>query len=212
MWLAVLGLALVEPASDTRLEAFVEACVPHRRDVDRAAEALAAAGWVRVGEDDHPELAATMAVGRRELAGDPDFQPTLSYSFWRRELEGRPIHVVLNRVDLVLQAEDEDSDGDGEIQEWEKADTLTLLGCGLWDFDAPAPVPEAAVTAWAGAEPVQRIASPGGMSGATWNVHARLPGTGEVHVGWLPEGADAARTGFTGVAISMTSAPEDDAD
>lgn len=212
MWLAMMSLALAQPAADPRLDLFVQACVPHRQDLVRAAAALEAGGWVRVDETDHPELASSLGTARRELLSDPEFQPAMAYSFWRRELDGRPVHVVLNRLDLVLRAEDEDLDGDGEIQSWEKADTLTFLGCGLWDFEAVSAVPDAAVTAWAGAGPVQSVVSPGGMSGGTWNVHQRLPGTGEIHVGWIPDGPDADRLGFTGVAISMTSAPEEDAD
>lgn len=203
MGLAILGLALSQPATDARWDAFVEACVPHRRDIVRAAGALAAAGWIEVPEDDHPELAASAARARAAL-DDPAYPMEVRSSYWRRGLEGRPLYVVLSRVDMTLNSGPDDDAGLG------RSNTFALLGCGLWDFDAPGPVAEAAVTACAGAEPVQRIVSPGGLTGGTWNVHARLPGTGEIHVGWIPEGPDAADTGFSGVAITMTSAPERD--
>lgn len=196
---------------DARLEAFKAVCAtPARRDYDRAVAAVDAAGWVRVAEDDHPELAASLAKARAE-ADDPELPMTLDAVAWRREVEGRRLYVVMNRVTAVLRAEDEDEDGDGVIQPWERRDVMTFLGCGVWDFDAAAPVHPGLMTAWTGALAVQTLDQPGVLEGGTWNVHEMMPGTGEVKLGFIPEGSPlAAMTGFSGVAVTMTTAPEPD--
>ena len=72
-WISALALAaaatdIPPPPADPRLEAFKAACVPHRQDLAKAAEALAADGWVRVADDDHPQLAAAMAVAIMEAS------------------------------------------------------------------------------------------------------------------------------------------------
>lgn len=208
--LAVLLTAAVladvpRPATDVRIEAFTAACVPHRQDNMRAAEALARDGWTPVGDDDHPELDATMARVRAE-ADDPEYPMEMAYSAWRREMGGRRLYVVLSRVDATI-GRTEDSDGDGVIQEWEKATDFSMLGCGVWDFDATAPVDPALMTAWAGAEPVQVVDQPGVISGGTWNVHEALPGSAEVHMGFMPEGSVWP---MSGVSITMSSVPIDE--
>lgn len=200
--LSVLALQAAPPATDPRIEAFRSGCLPHTRDIVRAAEALAMDGWTQAPDDDHPELAASMAMVRAETE-NPEFEMELSYSIWRREVAERTLYIVLSRVDTVV-GQTEDVDGDGTIQDWEKADEFTLLGCGLWDFDATTPIDPALVNAWLEREPVQVIDQPGIISGGTWNVFGLIPGTGEIHVGHLPEGTSWP---FTGVSISMTSAP-----
>lgn len=199
---AVAGIA-----PDARLDAFRAACVPHRRDLERAAEALAADGWARVGDDDHPSLEQAMTRARAE-AVDPDLNMTATFSTWARDFGGRRFHVVLNRVDAVI-GETRDEDGDGIIEDWERARTLTFLGCGLWDFDAEAAIHPGLITAWAGGLPVASVDRPGEIEGGTWNVHAMLPGTGEVKASFIPPGSPhVAMTGFSGLAITLTSAPE----
>lgn len=193
---------------DARLDAFREACVPHRRDLERAAEALAEGGWTRVADDDHPELAASLGKAKAG-AVDPDLNMTFDYSAWARTVGEARFHVVLTRVEAVLREADHDEDGDGEIQPWERRDVLTFLGCGLWDFDATEPVHPGLMTAWAGAVAVRTVDQPGVIEGGTWNVHAFLPGTGEVHLGFIPEDSPVvAHTGFSGLSITMSSAPE----
>lgn len=199
---AAAVLQLTTPAADPRIEAFRTACLPHNRDNERAAAALAANGWAEAPEDDHPELAASVAMVREDAA-DPEYPMELTYSIWRREIEGRRLYIVLNRVHSVM-GKTEDSDGDGVIQSWETASDLTLLGCGVWDFDESSPIDPARVTAWLEREPVQIIDQPGVISGGTWNVFGLIAGTGEIHVGHLPEGTSWP---FTGVSITMTSAP-----
>lgn len=206
LYLAAL-LTLGQPQiADPRLADFVALCIPHRQDLDAAARALGEAGWVQVADADHPELETTLARARAE-AVDPEMDMTMTFTVWRSASPGVGRYIVLNRIDAVL-GETRDLDDDGILQEWEKADDFTMLGCGLWDFDAEAPIERAVVTDWAGAEPVQHFDQPGNIVGGTWNVHERMPGTGEVHVGYIPEGSSMfAQTGFSGVSISMSSAP-----
>jgi hypothetical protein len=209
-WISALALgatALPPPPTDLRLEAFKAACVPHRQDLARAAEALAADGWERVADDDHPRLAVAMARARAE-AVDPELRMTVDFSVWGRTRDGRRLHVVLNRVDAVI-GQTRDVDGDGVIQSWERAHRFVRLGCGLWDFEATGPIDHAAMDAWAGAGPVQFIDAPGQIAGGTWNV----PGTGEVHMGFVPEGGGMEiAPGYSGLSITMSSAPLEDPD
>ena len=196
------------PPTDLRLEAFRAACVPHRRDIEATAVMMAADGWAIVPDDDHPELMATMGKARAE-AVDLELQMTADFTIWARAFGDRKFHVVLNRIHAVLR-EEKDDDGDGEIQEWEERDEMTLLGCGLWDFDTAERIPPAAVDAWVGTPAVETFDLPGEMIGGTWNLYHMLPGTADVKVGFIPEGSDfEARTGFSGVAITMSSAPLD---
>lgn len=216
-WISALALAaaatdIPPPPADPRLEAFKAACVPHRQDLAKAAEALAADGWTRVADDDHPQLAAAMAVAR-ERGEDAELQMTTDYSVWGRTRDGLRLHVVLSRMDAVI-GETEDSDGDGVLQDWEKARPWVMLGCGLWDFEATGQIDHAAMNAWVGAGPVQVIDAPGQISGGTWNVFEIMPGTAEVHMGFIPPGGGMGiAPGFWGLSITMSSAlPEDPAE
>lgn len=209
---AAMGLAqaaAMSPATtgDLALDTFRAACVPHRQDYAAMNAALAQSGWVRVQETDHPELAAVQAVVRAEMA-DPDMpETTLDQSIWAQTIRGRRLHVVTSRMDAMI-GETRDDDGDGVIQEWERAHSFRRVDCGLWDFDAAEPVAPGAMTAWTASLPVQSFDLPGQLIGGTWNVHAIMPGTGEVHVGFIPEGSPfAARLGFTGLSITQSSVP-----
>ncbi len=205
---ALALLATPDPApTDFRVDAFTAACIPNRQDQARMAQALAADGWVQVADDDHPELATTMATARAGMV-DPEIKMTGEVSVWGRTIETRRLYVVLTRISAVL-SETEDSDGDGVIQEWEQENIFEQVGCGLWDFDASAPIDLAAMTAWAGSEPVQVVDAPGLVWGGTWNVYDKLPGTGEIHMGFIPEDSPTAATAFSGASISMSSAPLD---
>lgn len=213
-WISALALAaaatdIPPPPADPRLEAFKAACVPHRQDLAKAAEALASDGWARVADDDHPQLAAAMAIAR-ERGEDAELQMTTDYSVWGRTRDGLRLHVVLSRMDAVI-GETEDSDGDGVLQDWEKARPWVMLGCGLWDFEATGQIDHAAMNAWVGAGPVQVIDAPGQISGGTWNVFEIMPGTAEVHMGFIPPGGGMGiAPGFWGLSITMSSAlPED---
>ncbi|MDP3802137.1 hypothetical protein [Brevundimonas sp.] len=215
-WISVLALAagadLPPPPTDPRLEAFKAACVPHRQDMAKATEALAADGWEQVADDDHPRLAAAMARARAEV-DDPELEMTLDFSVWGRTRDGLRLHLVLNRVHAMI-GDTEDSDGDGVIQSWERALSWDTLGCGLWDFEATGPIDNAVMNAWVGAGPVQFIDAPGQISGGTWNVHHMMPGTGEVHMGFVHEGGGMGiAPGFAGLSITMSSAlPEEPAE
>lgn len=208
-WISALALAAAAdvppPPTDPRLEAFKAACVPHRQDLAKAAEALAADGWVRVADDDDPRLAAAMVVAR-EQGVDPELQMTTDYSVWGRTRDGLRLHVVLSRMDAVI-GETEDSDGDGVLQSWERARPWTMLGCGLWDFEATGQIDHAVMDAWVGAGPVQVVDAPGQIAGGTWNVFGMMPGTAEVHMGFIPEGGGMGiAPGFWGLSITMSSA------
>ena len=159
-----------------------------------------------MADDDHPRLAAAMARARAE-AVDPELEMRVDFSVWGRTRDGVRLHVVLNRVDAMI-GETRDSDGDGAIQSWERAHQWTRLGCGLWDFEATGPIENAVMNAWVGAEPVQFIDEPGQITGGTWNVHEMMPGTGEVHMGFVPEGGGMGiAPGFAGLSITMSSTP-----
>ena len=208
-WISALALVAAAdvppPPTDPRLEAFKAACVPHRQDLAKAAEALAADGWVRVADDDDPRLAAAMVVAR-EQGVDPELQMTTDYSVWGRTRDGLRLHVVLSRMDAVI-GETEDSDGDGVLQSWERARPWTMLGCGLWDFEATGQIDHAVMDAWVGAGPVQVVDAPGQIAGGTWNVFGMMPGTAEVHMGFIPEGGGMGiAPGFWGLSITMSSA------
>jgi hypothetical protein len=212
-WISALVLMAAadvpSPPTDPRLEAFKAACLPHRQDLAKAAEALAADGWARVADDDDPRLAAAMAVARAH-GSDPDLQMTTDYSVWGRTRDGRRLYVVLSRVDAVI-GETRDSDGDGVIQPRERASPWTQLGCGLWDFEATDQIDPAVMSAWVGAGPVQVIEAPGRIVGGTWNVHDMLPGTAEVHMGFIPVGGGMEiAPGYSGLSITMSSGLPDD--
>lgn len=192
---------------DLALDTFRAACAPHRQDHAAMNAALAQAGWVRVEETDHPELAAAQAVVRAEM-DDPDMPETrLEQVIWARTVEGRRFHVVTSRMEAMI-GQTRDEDGDGIIQDRERARPFRRVSCGLWDFDATTPVTPGAMTVWTASLPVQTFDLPGQMIGGTWNVHDMMPGTGEIHVGFIPESSPfVERVGFSGVSITQSSAP-----
>lgn len=204
--MAVMQAGPGVPPVDPRLEAFRAACTVERGDMAATEALLRAQGWARVGDDDHPELERIMPASRAALT-DPEIDMSGVMSVWARTFATGRYHVVVTRIDAVLR-EEADDDGDGVIQDWERRDVFSQIGCGLWDFDAVMGVPDAAVTAWVGAAPVQSVDHQG-MTGGTWNVFHLMPGTAEVHVGFIAEGTPLAGTMFSGVSISMSSAPKE---
>ena len=213
LWAAALvQSAAMQPATtgDLALDTFRAACTPHRQDHVAMNAALAASGWSRVEETDHPELAATQAKARSELASEDMPEMTLDQTIWGKTVEGRRFHIIVSRMDALI-GETRDRDDNGVIEDWEKATEFDAINCGLWDFDASAPVAPGAMTVWTASLPVQNFDLPGQMIGGTWNVHDLMPGTGEVHVGFIPEGSPfVERLGFSGLSITMSSAPRDE--
>lgn len=211
--LALAALQTAEPAGgipeDARLETFKSLCTPDRRSMERTSARMAAAGWVRAEEGEHPELAATMALARKEM-DDPEYPMRNEQEIWKSP-DGPPgQYVILNRVSATI-GDNKDSDGDGELQSWEKATDLVFLGCGLWDFEATAGIHPGLMSAWTTQLAVQTIDLPGQMEGGTWNVYHFMPGTADVKIGFIPEGSPfVERVGFSGAMITMTSAPEED--
>lgn len=211
---ALLQSATMSPATtgDLALDTFRAACTPHRQDHLALNAALADAGWSRVEETDHPELAATQVKARAEMSGEDMPEMTLDQTIWGKTVEGRRFYVIASRMDALI-GETDDGDGDGVIQDHEKAMEFDQVSCGLWDFDATAPIAPGAMTAWTASLPVQSFDQPGQIIGGTWNVFDMMPGTGEVHVGFIPDGSPfVERTGFSGVSITMSSAPKEDMD
>lgn len=212
LWAAALvQSAAMQPATtgDLALDTFRAACVPHRQNHLAANAALAASGWSRVEEADHPELAATQARARAEMSADDMPEMTLDQTLWGKTVEGRRFHVIVSRMDALI-GETRDRDDNGVIEDWEKATEFDGINCGLWEFDATAPIAPGAMTVWTASLPVQSFDLPGQMIGGTWNVHAMMPGTGEVHVGFIPEGSPfVERLGFAGLSITMSSATDD---
>lgn len=215
VWAAALvQSAAMSPATtgDLALDTFRAACTPHRQNHVATNEALAASGWSRVEETDHPELAATQAKARAELASDDMPEMTLDQTIWGQTVEGRRFYVIVSRMDALI-GETRDRDGNGVIEDWEKATEFDQNNCGLWDFDATAPVAPGAMTVWTARLPVQNFDLPGQMIGGTWNTYDMMPGSGEVHVGFIPDGSPfVERLGFSGLSITMSSATEDDED
>jgi hypothetical protein len=213
LWAAALvQSAAMQPATtgDLALDTFRAACIPHRQDHVALNAALEASGWSRVEETDHPELAATQAKARAEIESEDTPEMTLDLAIWGKTVEGRRFYVIASRMDALI-GETEDDDGDGVIEDHEKAMEFDQIGCGLWDFDATAPIAPGAMTAWTASLPVQSFDQPGLIIGGTWNVFDMMPGTGEVHVGFIPDGSPfVERTGFSGVSITMSSATLDD--
>lgn len=209
---AMVQSAAMSPAAtgDLALDTFRAACVPHRQDYAALIAALQGSGWSRVAETDHPELAATQARARAEME-DPDMpEMTLEQTLWGRTVERRRFYVVASRMDALI-GETRDRDGDGVIEDHEKAMAFDQISCGLWDFDAVEPVAPGAMTVWTARLPVQSLDLPGQMIGGAWNVHDMMPGTGEVHVGFIPDGSSfVERTGFSGLSITLSSAPAGD--
>lgn len=205
-----IALSLQTPiADDPRLETFKTLCVPDRRDMAATSARLAAAGWVRVEETDHPELAASVAIGRAE-ANDPEYPMEMVQEIWKDPAGTAGRYVIVNRVSAVI-GKDEDSDGDGVLQSWEKASDLVFLGCGLWDFEATEGIHPGLMTAWTTQTAAASVDRPGEMVGGTWNVYHFMPGTADVKIGFIPDESPwVARTGFSGAMITMTSAPEED--
>ncbi len=205
-----LALALVQTGQpigpDPRLEAFKAACVPHRDDMAAAEVLLEREGWARVADDDHPELAVTMAKAREGMA-DPELNATHTISVWGRSFGDRRFYVMVSRLDAMI-GETKDDDGDGVIQDWERATPFSQISCGLWDFDATEAVHPGAVVVWTGSLAVQTIEHEG-LSGGTWNVYDMMPGTGEVHVGFIAPGSPSEALGFSGASITMSSAPKE---
>ena len=209
---AIVQSAAMSPATtgDLALDTFRAACTPYRQDYAAMNAALEAEGWRRVGEDDHPELAAVQAAARAEM-DDPDMpEMTLDQTLWGRTVQGRRFYVVTSRMDALI-GETRDRDGDGVIAEHEQATEFDQISCGLWDFDAVEPVAPGAMTVWTASLPVQSIDLPGQMIGGTWNVYHFMPGTADVKIGFIPDESPwVTRTGFTGLSIVMSSAPLDD--
>lgn len=194
---------------DSRLETFKTLCVPDRRSLERTSARMAAAGWVKAEEGDHPELAATMALARKEM-DDPDYPMKNEQEIWKSPEGPAGRYVILNRVSATI-GDNEDSDGDGVLQSWEKATELVFLGCGLWDFEATAGIHPGLMSAWTTELAVETVDQPGQIEGGTWNVYHFMPGTLDVKIGFVPDGSPyVERIGFSGAMITMTSAPEED--
>ena len=194
---------------DSRLETFKALCTPDRRSLERTSARMAAAGWVKAEEADHPELAATMALARNEM-DDPEYPMKNEQEIWKSPEGPAGRYVILNRVSATI-GDNEDSDGDGVLQSWEKATELVFLGCGLWDLEATAGIHPGLMSAWTTQLAAQTVDEPGQIEGGTWNVYHFMPGTADVKIGFVPEGSPyVERIGFSGAMITMTSAPEED--
>lgn len=194
---------------DSRLETFKTLCTPDRRSLERTSARMAAAGWVKAEETEHPELAATLALARKEM-DDPELPMKNEQEIWKSPDGPGGRYIILNRMSATI-GDNEDSDGDGVLQSWEKATELVFLGCGLWDFEATAGIHPGLMSAWTTQLAAQTVDEPGKIEGGTWNVYHFLPGTADVKIGFVPEGSPfVERIGFSGAMITMTSAPEED--
>lgn len=205
----VTSTPVVGIPEDSRLEAFKTLCTPDRRSLERTSARMAAAGWVKAEETEHPELAATLALARKEM-DDPELPMKNEQEIWKSPEGPAGRYVILNRMSATI-GDNEDSDGDGVLQSWEKATELVFLGCGLWDFEATTGIHPGLMSAWTTQLAVQTVDEPGQIEGGTWNVYHFLPGTADVKIGFIPDGSPfVERVGFSGAMITMTSAPEED--
>jgi hypothetical protein len=174
-------LALAQ-APEPRLEAFRDMCVEDRQDYDKLNRRALTRGWVRTRDGAHAELDELLAISR-ELELEPDVSASLeSYA---KTIPGGEVFLVLT---------------------YYASPQIDLVGCYLYDFDTDTPVDADLVSDWLGTQPSETVDQPTMIVGNTWETPARLPGTWDVYLAFIPEGSPAtALTGFSGVVIRISS-------
>lgn len=189
--LCAVGPAFAAPSAydEAFAKSFAETCIPGRLGYDTTQAAAGAAGWVKVAETDHPELATVMAASRKQ-AEDPELEASLEYVTYGREIAGRKHHLVVARTSAVLS---------------EGSDPWVQVGCYLYNFDAteavdPAPISAVLKTEVAASQDVN------GASSTVWGPPCPYPRTGDTYLNYVSEGSVVAtQIGFSGVALTFTT-------
>lgn len=185
--LAFMALAAGAPAqeasaTDARLAAFAEFCLPERFNPTALISGFQEAGWVLSDASANPELAAVMQLDRDKAA---EAEVTIHATVLRRS----GLFATVN-VSTAVIAEDE---------------TAHYATCAVWDFDATAGIPDNQASNLAGVAPVVRLDRPYGRI-VQWNLSDSLAGAGNLQTSYFPEGSPAiVQTGFTGAAIFLTT-------
>lgn len=189
--LGAVGPAYAAPtAYDEAFAAtFAETCIPGRLGYDTTQATAEAAGWVKVAETDHAELATVMAASR-EQAVDPELQASLDYVTYAREIDGQRHHLVVARTSAVIS---------------EGSDPWVQVGCYLYNFDATAAVDPAPISAVLKTE-VAASQDVNGASSTVWGPPCPYPRTGDTYLNFVSEGSEVAtKIGFSGVALTFTT-------
>jgi hypothetical protein len=179
----LLAFAAVVPAlagSDARVEAFRTACIPDRQDFEAILVRASPDGWKLVTGEAHPALKAVLAA-----SVDPGASGSNSIRAFREEIAGRPTFLVTSRV---------------------TSGQYVLVGCYLYDFAATTPLAPELFNDWLGGPPAAEMNEPGNAVGYQWETPQTLPGTWDVYATFIAEGGAGAReTGFSGLAMKITS-------
>lgn len=185
------GPAGAEEAPDLRLDAFRQSCVPAARSYAKTIETVAATGWTKTGEEAHPELQAMMGIVREQLVPDDDIRLS-GLDLYRKDVGAHELFLVATEI---------------------SADGIPpLVSCYVYDFDATAGLAEAALSAWLGAEPVERTEQPGVIAAYAWQNPPNLPSV-EVRSSFIPESnRGALAAGFSGIGLSVSGFDETETD
>jgi hypothetical protein len=182
-----------QPAPDPRLAAFEAACLDGYRNPEIRAAVIAAAGWSPVADNVDPALGRLMAISREAMVQSEEEDGFAgSISAYGRRLAGGEAYLVTTELDMAADA----------------GRKIDLLGCYLYDFAADAPLPVSLITFRFDERPAEVVDQPGVIVAQVWNIE-RIEGVWELRSTFIPPGSPAAGvTGFTGLAISLTSTSE----
>jgi hypothetical protein len=175
-----LGAIATTAHADARLDAFRSACIPYRTNYEATSLKAKQDGWTEIDADDDPELEATLELLREQ--NDP--QGLAIQSPFRKEIEGRPLHLVAASFPQELSL---------------------VSSCLLFDFAAGEPVDPKLISMWLNAEPDEALGAPGEGSAETWRDTESLPDAAVRSV-FIPDGSPAIpHSGFSGVMLRIDS-------
>jgi hypothetical protein len=181
---ALAMAAVCAPAradADPRIEAFRAACIPDRQSSWATELRATKEGWVKVENNDNPELDDLMRKSRGQL-GAPD---ATVVSHYRKELASGPAYLV------VMSS----LSGGG----------ISTVSCHLYDFEATEPIDLKAIVAWLGKQPSEVGGAPREGFMQKWVGLDVLPGS-DVYAGFIPADSPVIpNTGFSGVALRINS-------
>lgn len=177
---------------------FGKACVPGRLRYDTSVEAAAAAGWVVVGPDAHPELRAIMELAEAEALDSDLTEASFEYIAYAKEIDGGEHHLVVSRSSAVI------GDPDDPLNPW------VHVGCHLYNLDATVPVDPEPVTDLIGNPISATHPGPDGTIAHVWGPPCPMPRTGDTYLSFVAEGSPlTAMVPFTGVALNFSTSELD---
>ncbi len=195
IFLALLSTTrgVAEPAADARLAAFEEACLNGHRDPGARRAVIDAVGWRPVVDDADPNLARVMAASREAMVGaEQEDGSTGTIAAYARRLASGEAYLVTTELDMPAGAT------------WK----IDLLGCYLYDFAAEARLDPLLITSRFDERPSEVVDQPEVIVAHVWNIE-KIEGVWELRSTFIPSGSPAAAvTGFTGLALSLTSTRE----